>query len=804
MKRIYLIPFLIIFLTACTLPFAILTTSTPTIELSPTLSINPTITLEPTATITPTPIASVRINIGEKAIFNGNFPQARQDLQSALASSNDDSVHAAALWGLGKTDFLAGNYPSALENFRNLTQQFPATEESTHAWLLLGETYFSLERYQEAADAYKNYLLARPGLLDGFVQERRGDAFSALGNQEEAKNAYSAALGSPGIQNQTELQIKKGGTFLNSGDPEAALKIYDEIFASTTNDYIKAELDLFSGRAMLALGRTDEGYGRWRHAVDNYPLAYDSYSALLGLVDANQPVDEFNRGLVDYYAQKYDVALRAFQRYASENPNHDGTVLHYMALTLRETGDYNSAIQMWDTVISKYPGNRYWDTAWDERAFTQWAYLDDYFAAANGLVQFTTQTTGSPLSVTYLLEAARILERSGDLGKAADMWESLPDRFGTEASMQDAWFQAGIVRYRMGNFSKANSDYQKALLLAKEPSDRARDLLWIGKTYEMSNDKSNASSAFEQSQISDPNGYYSLRARDLLNGRLPFAAPPKMNLNFDILSERNEAAAWLRVKFNLASDTDLSNIGAIQTDPKLQRGFEFWQVGMYDEARLEFESLRESIKTNAADLFRFGNYLLDIGAYRSAINTLRDVLTLAGYDDHSASLTAPIYFNHVRYGLYYSEIVWPVAAETGFDPLFVTSVIRQESLFEGFVHSNAGARGLMQIIPSTGASIAEKLGWPSGYTSNDLYSPYISIRLGTDYLNSNRRALNGDIYATLAAYNGGPGNASIWQNLANGDMDLELEIIRYGETRDYIRNIYAIYNVYRSIYSPVQ
>jgi soluble lytic murein transglycosylase len=110
----------------------------------------------------------------------------------------------------------------------------------------------------------------------------------------------------------------------------------------------------------------------------------------------------------------------------------------------------------------------------------------------------------------------------------------------------------------------------------------------------------------------------------------------------------------------------------------------------------------------------------------------------------------------------------------------------------------------MQIMPSTGASLSTQMGWPPNYTAEDLYSPSISIRLGTYYFSSNRKLLNSDIYATLAAYNGGPGNASIWQDLAGGDLDLELEIIRYGESRDYIRSIYETYSIYRSLYSPMQ
>lgn len=771
---------------------------------SPTLTITPTITSTPTQVPTATPVPEVRVNAGEKAIFDGNYPFARQEFQAVISSSSDEIVLRRAIWDLAKTDFLSDDFPAALESLRTLTQNYSNSEDGVKGWFLLGETYYALKRYQEAANSYQNYQTSRPGLLDTYVEGKRGDALTAVGDYTNALQAYQKAEAAAGDVDAMTLRIKIGDTNLISGDPASALKIFDEIYASTSNDYLKAQMDLLSGRALIALNKSDDGYARWRHAVDNYPLAYDSYSALVGLVEANQSVDEFNRGLVDYYAQKYDVALRAFQNYASSNPNHDGTVLHYMALTLREMGDFNSAINLWDTLISNYPGNRYWASAWDEKAFTQWANLNEYESAASGLEKFADETSGSPFALTYLMDAARIYERAGNLDKAATLWESLPSRFESNTSIGDAWFQAGIVRYRQGDYPSSNKDFQQGLLLAKEPSDRARALLWIGKTYSKGSDLKNAASAWEQAIAADPGNYYSLRARELLDNQDPFYIPPTTNLKYDLVAERAEAASWVRIKFNLPADTNLSDVGDLQSDKRFLRGTEFWNLGLYDEARLEFEDLRNSLKTNPVNSFKFGNYLLDIGAYRSAIYCLREVLTMAGLDDHAASLTAPIYFKHVRYGLYYSDLVWSAADDNKFDPLFVTSVIRQESLFEGFVHSTAGARGLMQIIPSTGASIAQQLGWPPNFTPDDLYSPYISIRLGTDYLNSNRQLLTNDLYATLAAYNGGPGNASIWQDLAKGDLDLELEVIRYGETRDYIRSIFETYSVYRGLYSPAQ
>jgi soluble lytic murein transglycosylase len=108
----------------------------------------------------------------------------------------------------------------------------------------------------------------------------------------------------------------------------------------------------------------------------------------------------------------------------------------------------------------------------------------------------------------------------------------------------------------------------------------------------------------------------------------------------------------------------------------------------------------------------------------------------------------------------------------------------------------------MQIIPATGEQIANELSWPPTYKPEDLFRPIVSVRFGAYYLGKNRDLLGGNLYAGLAAYNAGPGNAIAWKDMAGNDPDLLVEVIRFGETRDYIRAIYEIYSTYRSLYGP--
>ena len=98
---------------------------------------------------------------------------------------------------------------------------------------------------------------------------------------------------------------------------------------------LKAQMDFLIGQTYLTQGQANQAYPYFLDTVSKYPLSYDSYSALVSLVDAGVPVDDFERGLVDYFAGQYGVALDAFNRYLINHPEHDGTVLHFLALIMR-------------------------------------------------------------------------------------------------------------------------------------------------------------------------------------------------------------------------------------------------------------------------------------------------------------------------------------------------------------------------------------------------------------------------------------------------------------------------------------
>ena len=88
-------------------------------------------------------------------------------------------------------------------------------------------------------------------------------------------------------------------------------------------------MDYLSGSAYKFLGQAGEAHTRFLHTVENYPVSYYSYLSLVELVGAGVTVSDLDRGLVDYFAGQYEVALVALDRYIAADLDVDGTARYY-------------------------------------------------------------------------------------------------------------------------------------------------------------------------------------------------------------------------------------------------------------------------------------------------------------------------------------------------------------------------------------------------------------------------------------------------------------------------------------------
>jgi soluble lytic murein transglycosylase len=132
--------------------------------------------------------------------------------------------------------------------------------------------------------------------------------------------------------------------------------------------------------------------------------------------------------------------------------------------------------------------------------------------------------------------------------------------------------------------------------------------------------------------------------------------------------------------------------------------------------------------------------------------------------------------------LRHEDIVRQQAADKGVPADLIAAVIYAESRFRDQT-SHAGARGLMQITPST-AKLIEQLSGGQTFRFEDLSDPDINIRYGTFYLRYLIDKFDQNEVAALAAYNAGETNVAAW-----GGSDVQLDDIPFPETRGYVEDV---------------
>lgn len=144
------------------------------------------------------------------------------------------------------------------------------------------------------------------------------------------------------------------------------------------------------------------------------------------------------------------------------------------------------------------------------------------------------------------------------------------------------------------------------------------------------------------------------------------------------------------------------------------------------------------------------------------------------------------------YPIAYREIV----CEYYDDWRLILSIVKAESGFRPDVTSNAGACGLMQILPSTAEFIAEK----NGIEEYDLYEPRDNLHLGCLYFMYLEEKFS-NLQTVLAAYNAGEGTVKEWLKDSRYSSDgVILSSIPYTETKNYVIKIKKYYQNYRKIY----
>lgn len=160
----------------------------------------------------------------------------------------------------------------------------------------------------------------------------------------------------------------------------------------------------------------------------------------------------------------------------------------------------------------------------------------------------------------------------------------------------------------------------------------------------------------------------------------------------------------------------------------------------------------------------------------------------------AAALRGPAWIQRLYHPLRYEAAIADAARENGVDPYLVAAVINAESGFRPHLVSQAGAVGLMQLLPSTAEEVARDAGLDP--RSLDLRDPETNIALGTRHLADLLRRYD-DTATALAAYNAGAGAVGRWMAEEGTET---LSKARYPETAAYVERVLEEREAYARLY----
>jgi len=211
------------------------------------------------------------------------------------------------------------------------------------------------------------------------------------------------------------------------------------------------------------------------------------------------------------------------------------------------------------------------------------------------------------------------------------------------------------------------------------------------------------------------------------------------------------------------------------------------QIGQLPSFVRARELLRANLRREAFAEWQYGFDSLDASKRPQMIHL---AASWGWYDQAVATATQLRVFNDyaLLYPQPYDKEVRSAARLTDVDPDLIYGVMRQESLYRSDAVSSAGAYGLLQLIPSTARSTAQRWKRPRPSTS-DLLVPSTSVTLGAGQLRMLLDRFGGQTAVALAGYNAGPNAARRWLPQEAIDPDIWIENIPYNETRAYVQRV---------------
>jgi soluble lytic murein transglycosylase-like protein len=327
-------------------------------------------------------------------------------------------------------------------------------------------------------------------------------------------------------------------------------------------------------------------------------------------------------------------------------------------------------------------------------------------------------------------------------------------------------FDRGWEAFARGDRARATVLWRDTAALYPGSTSARAARYWTARSLEAERDTEAARAIYRDLATVGTADFYARQARSRLAGEAPTVSAPPV-----------ERQSWPR-------------------DPRLGRAEQLADLGLDSLATREIELVGDRADPRAESALT-ALLLSHRGERRASLNELRRAFPELGTTEQASVPTEAL---ALYYPVDYRDAVMRAAAATGLAPSLVFGIVHQESAFDAGAQSHSGARGLMQLMPSTGRELARRLQLP--FSLSRLHDPGYSLQLGTAYFRQMLGMFDGRVELALAGYNGGPGRISrLWRAAGpQAELDRFLEGLSVGESKVYVKRILLLADSYRSLY----
>jgi tetratricopeptide (TPR) repeat protein len=667
--------------------------------------------------------------------------------------------------------------------------------------MLAGEAHRALEVLCDDAERYRRGLLSyraqRYSDAIGQLDEQQGNRYlesfrlmyRALALQSESRHTEAV------IEFRKLVRLEAGSSALPLTARARDLLIEASFHSETPADSIVEFLDgmdAISGRSSLFLaaifleqGREHEARASFIRGIGSTPdsTSYELFGELLerfmSRLDAFAAGDIISMTEAAISMGKRLDAETMIEHLESVCPG-DGRSALLRGYLLRSAGMPGEALECYRQLFRSQASVEIKKEALLEIASTEYR-LRLHDKSAESYRMFGLYYPNDHRSDYALDVAARLFVSLEKPIEALRTWKSLRKHgFGSSIAREAALSEA-VLRCELGSREEAYAVLKDLLAVGDEGLEPAL-LYWLQRAAPLESEQT----AWMRRLVGEhPLSFYAIAAQ---GDHSIFSLKGESSLRADHLVERlerREREFVESVNATLRPDARLCDHAAYEAL------IYFLERGFIEEARVcagELERIFGSDPAGMAALYATvrASGLVDLGL---------KLLWTKGL----SKAGSPIDYS-LRYPTAYSSLVSREAAQNDLPPELILAIIREESSFDRFAVSRAGALGLMQLMPATGAWI-ERMMRREDLEGGNLITPAHNIAAGSWYLRYLLGRCNDSVVAALAAYNGGETRLARWRKIFKPTEEpmVAIEMIGPRETRRYVKKVLDTMAVYRAI-----